>query len=304
MLNLSPTRYSFFHLIRDIITCLIGISFLLFISHIGIIKSQNLFTAKTLTEADFISRKEIQENKNFFPLFNISDVRKNIKPVPRAFLQHIPKESSVMSKNNNLKKSFISIMLPNILLSNDMIKEDMKILKAIFKAKKSLKKLKAFHIFWLRHKFKEYKIKDNDYNELKSRMNIIPPSLALTQAAIESGWGTSRFARAGNALYGEWIWPKKGQNDLGIIPKGRESGKTHQIKKFDNIFAAVRSYMRNLNTHRAYKKLRIAREQSLDVNPMINSLTSYSEKGEEYVHLVHNIIKTNKFTDFDSSKLE
>jgi Bax protein len=302
-LNFLRPKYNILHLLKDTIFSLIAIGILIFISYIGITNSRKLFKPKTLASSDYIQDKRLNQKNGFLPLFNINHIREKTALVPRDFLKNIPDDLLNTNDSNFRKKSFISIMLPNILLANDLILKDRKELQNILNNRRTLKPLQ---ILWIRKKLSEYKIKNNDLMELSRRMNIIPPSLALAQAAIESGWGTSRFARKGNALYGEWIWPKKGRTDRGITPTSREEGKNHQIKKFNSIFDAVNSYMKNLNIHRAYQMLRFSRAKNINgnmVDPMIDSLTAYSELGQEYVDLLHQIITKNKLRDFDHIKL-
>ena len=135
-------------------------------------------------------------------------------------------------------------------------------------------------------------------------MDIIPVSLAIAQAAIESGWGTSRFALEGNALYGQWTWT----ND-GITPAAADTGSTHKVMKFKYLKASVRAYQRNLNTHSGYKEFRMARAElrdnrrNLDGIILATYLDRYAETGKEYVKIIKQIIKQNNLTDFDDVKL-
>ena len=120
---------------------------------------------------------------------------------------------------------------------------------------------------WLKRRFKEYKIDDGDLSKLKMRMDIIPVSIALAQAANESGWGTSRFALQGNALFGQWTWSKK-----GISPKKQDKDKTHRVLQFQVLKASVRAYKNNLNTHNAYKEFREVRARLREENKKMNGL--------------------------------
>ena len=105
-------------------------------------------------------------------------------------------------------------------------------------------------------KILEYKVKKGNVKELKTRMDIIPVSIALAQAAKESGWGTSRFALEGNAIFGQWTW-----NGKGIAPLDRDKSKNHKILKFPILRASVKAYTKNLNTHKSYVKFREKREK-------------------------------------------
>ena len=104
---------------------------------------------------------------------------------------------------------------------------------------------------------KRYKVKNKSIDQLLVKVDIIPVSLALSQAAIESGWGTSRYLRDGNAIYGQYTFDKEN----GIVPKRRDEDKEFLIRKFSSLSDATRSYMKNLNTHRAYEKFRQERRK-------------------------------------------
>ena len=139
---------------------------------------------------------------------------------------------------------------------------------------------------------------------MKIRMDIIPVSIALAQAANESGWGTSRFALEGNALFGQWTWSKK-----GISPKNKDPDKTHKILQFQVLKASVRAYKNNLNTHNAYKKFREVRAQlrqegkKIIGSDLTKYLKAYAAIGEKYVIILDDIIEKNSLTDFDNSNL-
>ena len=157
---------------------------------------------------------------------------------------------------------------------------------------------------WLKRRFKEYKIDDGDLSKLKMRMDIIPVSLALAQAANESGWGTSRFALEGNALFGQWTWSKK-----GISPKNKDPNKTHKVLQFQVLKASVRAYKNNLNTHNAYQEFREARAKLRQEDKPIIGLElskyikNYAAIGEKYVAIINDIIDKNSLTDFDKATL-
>ena len=145
---------------------------------------------------------------------------------------------------------------------------------------------------------------NRDLTTLKIRMDVIPVSLAIAQAAKETGWGTSRFALEGNALYGQWTW-----SEDGITPASAEAGSTHKVMKFKILQASVRAYQRNLNTHSGYKKFREARAMQRDNSGKLNSLLlvdffdKFAETGKEYTIILKKIIEQNSLTDFDDAKL-
>ena len=157
---------------------------------------------------------------------------------------------------------------------------------------------------WLKRRFEDYEIKNEDVTELKVRMDIIPVSIAIAQAAKESGWGTSRFALEGNAMFGQWTYGKD-----GIAPLEREKNKGHKILKFPMLRSSVMAYQRNLNTHKAYREFRknraILRANNKKISglDLVIYLKNYAATGKEYVKTLTSIISQNKLTDFDNSIL-
>ena len=157
---------------------------------------------------------------------------------------------------------------------------------------------------WLRQKLLEYKVNNSDMKELTKRMDIIPVSIALAQAAKESGWGTSRFALEGNAIFGQWTW-----NGKGIAPKSREVGQNHKILRFPILRASVKAYKKNLNTHKGYKKFRerravlSKRNKSAKGLDLIDTLDKYAQTGSEYTKVLRTIIEQNNLDDFEAVKL-
>ena len=153
-------------------------------------------------------------------------------------------------------------------------------------------------------KFKQYGINSNDLSILKIRMDEVPVSLALAQAAKETGWGTSRFAQEGNALFGQWTWSGE-----GLKPKDSDKNEGHKVMKFNVLQASVRAYQRNLNTHSSYKDFRKARAELRDEGKELDSLVlaeylnNYAETGEKYVEVLQKIIEQNNLKDFDDAKL-
>ena len=138
-------------------------------------------------------------------------------------------------------------------------------------------------------------------DQLLLRVAPLPPSLVLAQAAIESAWGTSRFARQGNNLFGQWCY----QKGCGLVPLRRSADSKHEVAKFDSVAAAVAAYLHNLNTHRAYKDLRLLRaelstaESSASGHQLAQTLLYYSELRQVYVDEVQAVIRINKLDGYD-----
>ena len=231
--------------------------------------------------------------------YELDDVRKKklVKPVALTLL---PQEIKMIENTKKRKEFFIQIVLPLIIQENNNIKLDRKTLFRIINKSNNSKSEKN----WLDKKYRQYGVKSNDLSTLKIRMDEIPVSLAIAQAAKETGWGTSRFAQEGNALFGQWTWSGE-----GLRPKEAKEGEDHKVMKFNILQASVRAYQRNLNTHSTYKDFRKARAKLRDSNNKLDSielskyLNKYAETGNQYVEVLQKIIKQNKLQDFDDAKL-
>ena len=239
--------------------------------------------------------KQLFEDTNY----TLKDVRekKLVKPVALTLL---PQEIKMIESTKKRKEFFIQIVLPLILKENNNIRLDRKRLFKIINKSNNTK----LEIKWLEKKFKQYGINSNDLSTLKIRMDEVPVSLALAQAAKETGWGTSRFAQEGNALFGQWTWSGE-----GLKPKDSDKNEGHKVMKFNVLQASVRAYQRNLNTHSTYKEFRKARAELRDEGKKLDSLVlaqylnNYAETGEKYVEVLQKIIEQNNLKDFDDAKL-
>jgi Bax protein len=231
--------------------------------------------------------------------YSLNDVRENklVKPVALTLL---PDEIKMIENIKKRKEFFIQIVLPLIIKENNNIRLDRKTLFSIINKSNNT----ALEIEWLQKKYKQYGVRSKDLSTLKIRMDEVPVSLAIAQAAKETGWGTSRFAQEGNALFGQWTWSGE-----GLKPKEAEEGQGHKVMKFNVLQASVRAYQRNLNTHSSYKKFRKARAEFRDLSKPLDSLelakylNNYAETGNQYVDVLQKIIKQNKLQDFDDAKL-
>ena len=231
--------------------------------------------------------------------YNLKNVRKKklVKPVALTLL---PQEIKMIENVKKRKEFFIQIILPLIIQENNNIRLDRRTLFNIINKSNN----SASEIKWLENKYKQYGVNSRDLSVLKIRMDEIPTSLAIAQAAKETGWGTSRFAQEGNALFGQWTWSGE-----GLKPKNAEKGEGHKVMKFNVLQASVRAYQRNLNTHSTYKAFRKARAEFRDLNKPLDSielskyLNKYAETGNQYVEVLQKIIMQNKLKDFDDAKL-
>ena len=231
--------------------------------------------------------------------YNLKDVRntKLIKPINIGLL---PNEIKNIGNTKQRKDLFIKIVLPLIVKENNKIRIDRKRLFAILNKNSNSNIEKK----WLEKKYKQYGVRQNDLSSLKIRMDEIPTSLAIAQAAKETGWGTSRFALRGNALFGQWTWSGE-----GLKPKNAKKGDDHKVMKFHSLQLSVRAYLRNLNTHASYKNLRSARTNLRNQNKNLDSLVlsdhldKYAETGSQYIEVLQKIIVQNKLKDFDDARL-
>jgi Bax protein len=231
--------------------------------------------------------------------YNLKDVRKNklVKPIS---LDLLPKEIVKIENIKKRKDLFIQIILPLVIDENNSIKIDRIKLFSILNKSKNTKTEQE----WLNMKFNQYGVVNKDLSTLKIRMDEVPVSMAIAQAAKETGWGTSRFAQEGNALFGQWTWSGK-----GIKPADAEDNSTHKVMRFRFLQASVKAYQRNLNTHSSYKDFRSARAELRDKGKKLDSmilteyLDKYAETGKEYVKILQQIIRQNDLTDFDDAKL-
>ena len=231
--------------------------------------------------------------------YDLKKIRQG-QPVKPIYLSQLPKDLNRLKNAKKKKDTFIKIIMPLILDENNRILENRrKLFKILGKSTNSMGEKR-----WLKRRFKEYGIKKGDITELKVRMDIIPPSIAIAQAAIESGWGTSRFALEGNAMFGQWTWSKK-----GISPADQDPDKSHKILQFQILKASVRAYKNNLNTHNAYKEFREVRAQLRQKEQPITGLAltkyvkNYAAIGEKYVAILEDIIEKNSLGDFDNAYL-
>jgi Bax protein len=234
-----------------------------------------------------------------------------IREIPRVYLSDIPerwgktksKEVTVQDK----KRIFFRVMGPLVLHSNELILQEREQMLALV-SKSGRSDADNDTLIKLAEKYRVAKDGDLDektLDELKRRIDIVPPSLALAQAAEESGWGTSRFAHLGNAVFGQWTW-----GGDGITPKEQRSGKgNYKIAAYDSPQGSVNAYMLNINTHASYADLRARRadmraaDETISGWKLAETLTRYSERGQAYVDGLHNLMRINHLQPTDTAFL-
>ena len=274
-------------------------------------KTKKLNLKNIFADIDFFNTDDEGKNSIRFDARTIEqlfkDTNYNLEKVRETKLvnignkiDHLPREIRNIESSKKRKKLFIQIILPLIVEENAKIRLDRVKLFEILAKNINTKKEKR----WLNEKFKQYGLNDGDFYSLKIRMDEIPISLAIAQAAKETGWGTSRFAQEGNALFGQWTWTGE-----GIRPAGVDKDAKHKVAKFSVLKASVRAYQRNLNTHSSYIKFRKERaiqrdnNDKLDSLKLVNYLDKYAETGQEYIEVLKKIINQNSLTDFDDVKV-
>ena len=227
--------------------------------------------------------------------YDLDKVRdeKQVKPI---YFTRLPRDLDQIKTIKAKKETFLQIVLPLVVAENEKIETDRNYLLKVIRDNDSSEKLQ-----WLKRKFKEYKVKDGDINELIEKVDIVPTSIALAQAAKESGWGTSRFALEGNAIFGQWTW-----DGVGIEPLDKSDDQSHKILKFPILRASVKAYITNLNTHPSYKNFREKRlmlrqsNKALSGIDLIHELANYAETGKEYTRILEQIIEQNDLQEFES----
>ena len=232
------------------------------------------------------------------------------REVNRVYLSNMPSrwrgKSSKEVQVRLKKELFFRVLAPLILRSNELIAEDREgLMKYIDGTDKDVDWISGLALRYHVIDSLDSNVGPDQLKELSNRVDIIPPSLAMAQTAEESGWGTSRFADQGNAMFGQWAW-----GDKAIKPEQQRAGKgNYGIAAFDSPQESVSGYMMNINTHRAYAPLRAKRAQirsnhqlatGADLAP---TLINYSERGQHYVDTLNSIMSYNKLGEIDEAHL-
>ena len=231
--------------------------------------------------------------------YDLDSVR-NKKLVKPIYFTRLPKDLDTIKSTTRKKETFLQILLPLVVAENERIKKDREYLFKILKQNKSEKNTN-----WINKKYKEYKVSKKNIEELIGKIDIIPTSIALAQAAKESGWGTSRFALEGNAIFGQWTW-----NGVGMAPLDKDEDQNHKILKFPLLRASVKAYITNLNTHSGYKNFRKKRlemranNKNLSGLDLIHELDNYAQTGKEYTKVLEQIIKQNDLDEFETVSID
>jgi Bax protein len=240
--------------------------------------------------------------------YRLENVMAGTGAVPRVFVKTMPKDLQGLRSVDTRKQVFIKTMLPLILRVNEDLRQTRARIVDLNERASEGRVLSASEHVWLDAQFARHRVSNSDIALLLRRVDVIPPSLALAQAAEESGWGTSRFAQEGRALFGQ----RTHAEGTGLVPVAHSGESIVKVKSFEALLDAVHSYAFNLNTHNAYAEFRKLRAQmramSGDVGPLDSlqlseMLYHYSERGPEYVDSIKTIIRVNKLRRLDGARL-
>ncbi len=272
----------------------------------------NFETSRKVEVRSYKDMLELFEELNYTP----EAWQAGIREVPRVYLPLIgdrwgPTTSKEITIENK-KRLFFRGLAPLILRANELIMMDRNRLGDIKSSLNQNTPIVEKDQKWILKLAKLYKVNpvpdqvtESLIEELWEKVDIVPVSLALAQAAEESGWGTSRFAAEGNAVYGQWTW---GKNAITPEQQRKELGN-YGIAAFETLQQSICAYMLNLNTHNAYASLRgkraELREKDENVTGYIlaGQLTKYSERGEEYVKGLRSLMEFNRLSPADDAYL-
>ena len=219
---------------------------------------------------------------------------------------------SAISNVKTKKSTFFAYLLPLVQQANEEIRQERIAFLKVSKRLLQNRPLTAKQTDTIRLLAKKYRVTDeepvsaNAMTLLDRRIDNIPASLALAQAANESGWGTARFAVKGNNYFGLWCW----SSDCGLVPNERTEGASHEVSTFKTPVDSVKNYMQTLNSHPAYKKLRDLRLEARNNDTplagalLAGGLLSYSERGEAYIEELRAMIRVNNLGQFDQANLD
>lgn len=233
------------------------------------------------------------------------------KGVPPLILRSLPEDLNRIGRVTEKKRIFFLAMLPMVLLANEEIEQQRHYVINLFETYDAGRPLPPAHRQLIEELMEDYRLPASPLNDPRSRkillerLDVIPPSLALAQAATESAYGTSRFARQGNNLFGQWTFVK----GAGMVPRNRPEGMSHEVRRYENLFESVRSYIRNINTHWAYQSLREQRANMRKAGlPLLGKdlargLLYYSERREAYVAEIRAIIRRNHLAILSNATL-
>lgn len=220
--------------------------------------------------------------------------------IPFFLYASFPKEYYEIKNTKKMKSYFFSNILQMAKIENSKVLQERHFINNIFPHLIAIgKESKEYQLFEKIRK--KYKLKKGSTKEeFLEVIDIVPYSLVLAQAAIESAWGKSRFFKEANNIFGQWTWSEK-----GLTPLKRDPGKKHKIKIFNSLESSLAGYLRNMNTGWGYKEFRKLRAEfrKRNMNPsgiaLTPTLINYSQKKEEYTRLLRKFIIQNNLMKHD-----
>jgi Bax protein len=237
---------------------------------------------------------------------DLDRVREGVQLVPLTRVSDLPDRLAQLERSGARKRLFIKTMLPAVLHANEAIRAERDFVETLTALEISPDELPAELRDKLRALAAKYQVDPANLDRLRHRVDIVPPALVLAQAAIETGWGTSRFAQQGNAIFGQHT---RDPDDAGMVPRGLEN-PSFRVRAFETVTGAVAAYLRNLNTHPAYAELRRIRAEARargdqpDGPEMAAGLVDYSARGHDYVADIRLTIRANDLQAFAEARLQ
>ena len=288
----TPTQHSF-------ISALTGLTLAIFL--VVLLAGCDTTSRKSKTDTKTIQSTHYRNLLDIYNSFSY-DWNSLDEGVPPLLLRRFPTDMHLIKPTRAKKKFFFQSVLPMALLGNKEIEQHRAFVVNIFNLHDNDKQIALHQHEELIDIQRYYKINGDVLNDLKvrkrllKRIDIIPPSLTLAQAANESGWGMSRFAQHANNIFGEWTFTP----GTGLVPEGRPEGEIYEVRRFENLYASIRSYLRNLNTHSAYRSMRNLRlrlrEEGLPLtgHSLAGEMRFYSTRRDDYVAEIRQMIRGNR----------
>ena len=236
--------------------------------------------------------------------FDLDAIRVGRQAVPRIYVVTLPQDLSETADINLRKSAFLRSLLPLVLMANEELREKRDRVAWIISKRDRGQSLTKTEQAWLAATIDLYGA--DEASDLLERVDLLPAALVLAQGIEESGWGQSRFAQEGNALFGQRIWAP---GALGLDPQNAEDGAEFRVRSFEDLMASVWSYMHNLNSHSAYERFRAFRAarrrdgMALRAEDVLAALDGYSEEAALYHERLTAIIRGNRLEDFRDAQL-
>lgn len=268
------------------------------------------FSLASRDTSEQISAKSVNQLKKMFVRHQYDWPESADTTIPQLVLTSFPSDFGSINSTEEKKQLFLKCLAPIVLLENRKLREKRALAKVFLQF--NTVDEETDHASWIRQLALRYKLGFNPLNltslqkGMLLKLDEIPVKLVIAQAAIESGWGTSRFALEGNSLFGQWTFNKIS----GLVPEGRDDDANHKIAEYPDLRSSVKAYMYNINTNRAYRELRAYRakarneDRAPDALELATHLHRYSQRGQDYVADLSRIIDSELFSKLDTISLQ